>query len=305
MTFAEREAWAYLVRAANGPSPVVAAALARYGPVETAERVVRGNVVAQARTPVPWPDSGAHDLANVARIGGRLVTPADPDWPLFASRYPTKSCGFERAIRALPVALWVLGSGPLAPMLQPAAVSVVGTRLPSQYGTRVAVELTRQLLKERITVVAAGDLGIGSAVMFGALSTDARRLVVVARSGLQVSLASSTGRLQSSVLAAGGLVVSEFAPDTKSSLRTRADRARLMALLSSGTVVVETGLRSGSASMHCDSSRQMGGFVGAVPGPVTSPQSAGTHEMLRHNAVLVADAADVRRLLQRLSLIHI
>lgn len=62
------------------------------------------------------------------------------------------------------------------------------------------------------------------------------------------------------------------------------------------TVVVEAGLRSGSINTanHCD---QLGRPVGAVPGPVTSPTSAGCHLLLReHRAELVATADDVVRL---------
>lgn len=72
-------------------------------------------------------------------------------------------------------------------------------------------------------------------------------------------------------------------------------RNRLIAALSSGTVIVEAALRSGAANTasHC---QRLGRPAMAVPGPVTSAMSAGCHALIKREAdpaQLVASSADV------------
>jgi DNA processing protein len=61
-------------------------------------------------------------------------------------------------------------------------------------------------------------------------------------------------------------------------------------------VVVEAGLRSGTLST-VGHALDLGVEVAAVPGPATSPASAGAHELLRRGARLVTCANDVLDLL--------
>lgn len=66
-----------------------------------------------------------------------------------------------------------------------------------------------------------------------------------------------------------------------------------MAALSAATVVVEAGARSGSINV-ARLAHDLGRFVGAVPGPVTSATSAGTHTLLWDGrARIVTDAASI------------
>ncbi len=69
-------------------------------------------------------------------------------------------------------------------------------------------------------------------------------------------------------------------------------RNRVIAALTRGTVVVEAAYRSGAlATARC--AQELGRFAMGVPGPATSGLSAGVHELLRGDGVLVTDAAEV------------
>lgn len=79
-------------------------------------------------------------------------------------------------------------------------------------------------------------------------------------------------------------------------------RNRLIAAMSVGTVVVEAGLRSGSLNTAKEAG-QLVRHVAAVPGPVSSVQSAGCHQLIREKgAALVTDTGEVLDLMGRLSL---
>jgi len=78
-------------------------------------------------------------------------------------------------------------------------------------------------------------------------------------------------------------------------------RNRLIAAASEATVVLEAGIRSGSLNT-AGHAAALGRPLGAVPGPVTSPASAGCHRLLREfDAVCVVDADQMAELAGRAS----
>lgn len=66
----------------------------------------------------------------------------------------------------------------------------------------------------------------------------------------------------------------------------------MIAALTRGTVVVEAAHRSGSL-VTARAARRLGRHTMGIPGPATSALSAGVHELLRQDAVLVTDADEV------------
>jgi DNA processing protein len=98
-------------------------------------------------------------------------------------------------------------------------------------------------------------------------------------------------------LAESGAVVSEVPPGSAPTKGRFLQRNRLIAACTTGTVVVEAAVRSGSLNTARTAER-LGKPVGAVPGPVTSPASAGCHALVRSGAaVVVTDAEEVAELL--------
>ena len=85
MTDATLRAWAYLSRVIEPPCAELGALVRRVGPVEAAERVRRGevdDVVARRTEARREIDRSAADLEQLNRRGGRLITPADDEWPV-------------------------------------------------------------------------------------------------------------------------------------------------------------------------------------------------------------------------------
>jgi DNA processing protein len=95
-------------------------------------------------------------------------------------------------------------------------------------------------------------------------------------------------------IARSGLLVSELPPGTTPTRPRFLIRNRAIAALTRGTVVVEAAQRSGAIST-ARHARDLGRAVMAVPGPVTSPTSAGCHTLLREwgEAICVTDTSDV------------
>jgi len=89
-----------------------------------------------------------------------------------------------------------------------------------------------------------------------------------------------------------GLVLAEMPPGTEPRARHFPYRNRIIAGMSSGTVVVEAAPRSGSlitARLAAEAGRE----VMAVPGSPLDPRAQGCNLLIRDGATLVQNAADV------------
>jgi DNA processing protein len=89
-----------------------------------------------------------------------------------------------------------------------------------------------------------------------------------------------------------GLVLAEMPPGTEPRARHFPYRNRIIAGISSGTVVVEAAPRSGSlitARLAAEAGRE----VMAVPGSPLDPRAQGCNQLIRDGATLVQNAADV------------
>jgi DNA processing protein len=98
--------------------------------------------------------------------------------------------------------------------------------------------------------------------------------------------------LAEAILAGGGALVSQFPDGTAPRRHNFPARNYTMAALSDVVVVVEAAEGSG-ALITAEAALDLHKEVMAVPGSVFSPQSVGTHGLLRDGAGLVQNARDV------------
>ncbi|MGA5465012.1 DNA-processing protein DprA [Mycobacterium sp. NPDC050041] len=294
---ADARVWAYLSRVAEPPCPELAELVARVGPGEAADRIRCGAVGerlaahTEARREI---NCAREDLEIAERLGGRIVTACDDEWPALAF------AAFGRSARPRechpPLVLWVVGAARLDEVPVRAA-AVVGTRAATAYGEHVAADLCAGLAARDVAVVSGGAYGIDGVAHRAALASDGLTVAVLA-AGIDVPYpAGHTALLRR--IAEDGLVVSEYPPGVRPGRLRFLTRNRLVAALSGATVVVEAGARSGAAST-AGWARTLGRTVCAVPGPVTSSVSVGCHRLLRDGADLVTRAEDVVELVGRM-----
>ncbi len=175
----------------------------------------------------------------------------------------------------------------------PPAVAIVGARRASAYGLETARALGRGLAAAGLPVVSGMALGADSAAHDGALAGGGTTVAVLA-GGAERPYPASKGRLYRQIRRHGA-AISEMPPGTAARRWGFPARNRIIAALTAVTVVVEAAERSGSL-ITADFAHDLGATVAAVPGPVTSSLSAGTHALIRDGAALVADARDVLEL---------
>jgi len=292
-----RRAWAYLSRVAEPPCPGLLAAVRAWGPVETAELIRRGGepdvltARVEGRRDI---DSAIEDLDILDRLGGRLITPEDDEWPLLAF---TSFNGHDpRPDGHPPLVLWAHGPARLADIAD-RAVAIVGTRAATGYGEHVAADFSTGLVERDFAVVSGGAYGIDGVAHRASLAADGVTAAVLA-CGIDVNYPAGHADLLRRI-SRSGLVVTEYAPGYRPARHRFLTRNRLVAALSAATVVVEAGLRSGAANTAAWAG-WLGRAVCAVPGPVTSSASSGCHVLLRQKATLVTRVADIAELAGRI-----
>jgi DNA processing protein len=173
-------------------------------------------------------------------------------------------------------------------LLDRQAVAIVGARNASAAACRFARGLAHDLGQRDLAVVSGLARGIDSAAHDGALESGT---IAVIAGGIDVFYPPENEDRQKAIFERG-LVVAEMPPGTEPRARHFPYRNRIIAGMSSGTVVVEAAPRSGSlitARLAAEAGRE----VMAVPGSPLDPRAQGCNQLIRDGATLIQTAADV------------
>ena len=200
--------------------------------------------------------------------------------PFGSPRYP------ERLARLSDAAPLLLVRGDVSALSAP-CVAVVGSRAATVYGRAMAARFAERLAAEGLVVVSGLATGIDAVAHGAALDAGGRTLAVLACGPERVY--PSRHRRLSDRIVRSGTIVSEFPPGTPPLRPYFPLRNRLISGLSLAVLVVEARERSGSLITASHAAEQ-GVDVYAVPGPLTSPTSAGTNRLLRDGAYVALDA---------------
>jgi DNA processing protein len=169
-------------------------------------------------------------------------------------------------------------------------VAIVGTRGASYYGLKAGRRLAGALAARGVTVVSGLARGIDTAAHQGAMEMSGRTLAVLG-CGLDVVYPPENLKLYQEIPEHGALI-SEFPLSTPPEARNFPIRNRIISGLALGVVVIEAGVKSGTA-ITVRYALDQGREVFAVPGPIDSPTSAGPHRLIQEGAKLVQDVEDI------------
>ncbi len=211
------------------------------------------------------------------RPDAHLLTPADAAYPALL-----------REIARPPPQLFVRGNVDALSLPQ---LSVVGSRNATPGGTETAHNFASHLAVRGFCITSGLAEGIDAAAHRGALEVRGRTLAVCG-TGPDMVYPRQHERLAEEIVAAGGAIVSEFAPGTAVNRANFPRRNRLISGLSVGTLVVEAGVRSG-ALITARHAMEQGREVFAIPGSIHNPVARGCHQLIRNGAKLVETAADI------------
>lgn len=207
--------------------------------------------------------------------GISVITYIDDDYPEMLSHIPDPP--------------WVLYyRGDLSLFRHP-AISIVGTRIATSYGRKVAEDIAAGCA-QRMTVVSGFARGIDTSAHIGALRMPGSTIAVLAGSVDHCYPPENKALYRE--IANNGLLISETPPDTPLNPGLFPKRNRIIAGLSYGVIVVEAAERSG-ALITADLAFGYSRDVFIVPGQITSPRSEGALKYIRKGGIIILDQTDV------------
>jgi DNA processing protein len=233
--------------------------------------------LAAALREVP-PEAGERVLEEAKRLGARVLLSPEPEYP-----------DLLRSIPDPPPVLFALGD---VSLLRRPAVAIVGSRDHTPYGAEVCRALAGEVARAGAVVVSGMARGLDAVAHQAALDSGGGTVGVLGN-GLGVIYPAANRGLYDRV-ASHGLLLTEFAPGERPHAGSFPRRNRLISGLARVIVVVEAAAGSG-ALITAGCALEQGREVMAVPGPITSPTSAGANGLVRDGAAPYLEPADLLR----------
>ena len=214
-------------------------------------------------------ESAQREFDKIKQIGAKLLTIGEFEFPKLLRQ--TDQC---------PPIISCLGN--LGIFSKP-SISIVGARNASIAGQRLTERFAKGFGDKGYVVVSGLARGIDTAAHRASL--DGGTIAVFA-GGLKVIAPEENERLASDIVASGGLWITEQPIDWQPRAQDFPKRNRIIAGLSSATLVVEAARRSGSL-ITARIANEIGRHVLAIPGSPLDPRSQGPNGLIREGATLV------------------
>lgn len=240
----------------------------------------------------------ASDLAHILNIGMTKALALKRTYSLWQEKdlgkyyasleiepIPYTSADYPKELLQLsdaPVILYAKGNPSL--LTSKKKIACIGSRQATQYSVEALTQLMPPLIADGYVIVSglakgADTLAHRSAIHYGG------HTIAVLGHGLQTIYPKSNEEL-AGYMAQHHLLVSEYPPHIGPRKHHFPMRNRIISGLSAALVVTEAAMRSGTI-ITTELALEQGKDVFAVPGPITSPHSSGTNNLIKDGAIPV------------------
>ncbi len=182
-----------------------------------------------------------------------------------------------------PHKLYVIGTIPT----YATGVAIVGTRKPTAYGKQVTSMIAERLAERGAVIVSGLAHGVDGIAHQGALRVGGKTVAVLP-SGPDQIYPSAHQALAKNIADRHGALISEYEPGAPPLQYRFLERNRLVSGLADIIVITEASIRSGTMNTASHALEQ-GKDVYAVPGPITSPMSAGCNALIAQGAAPIVN----------------
>ncbi|RDW19475.1 DNA-protecting protein DprA [Oceanobacillus arenosus] len=215
---------------------------------------------------------------NVDLITFKTITILDENYPRVLN-----------TIKDAPLVLYAVGDLSLLSITP--ALSVIGTRNPSNDAMKKVEHIVKPLVEEQWTIVSGMAKGIDSYAHLVSLRSNGKTIAVLGGGFHHIYPKQNLPLFHQ--IAKTGLIISEYAPDQPPAKYHFPERNRIISGLSFGTLVIEATERSGTL-ITVDQALDQGREVYAVPGSPLMAQTKGCHQLIQDGAKLVIEATDIK-----------
>ena len=200
------------------------------------------------------------------------------------SEYPERL----KHIKDAPKTLYVVGN---LPDPNKKAVSIVGARNSSEYGSTLAKTLGKVLSVNGVEIISGLALGIDTMGHVGALEVNNTTYAVLG-CGVDICYPAYNRNVYDKIIECGGGIISELPNGTLPLPFNFPRRNRIISALSDVVIVVEARENSGSL-ITSDYALEQGKTIFACPGRVGDLFSKGTNNLIKEGAYILTSVDDV------------
>ena len=173
-------------------------------------------------------------------------------------------------------------------------IAIVGSREPSNYGKKIALEISKYVADRNVNVVSGLARGIDTCAHLGCLNSSIGKTIAVLGTGVsnEEVYPNENRKLFEKIWNKNGTIISEYKLYTKPEKFHFPLRNRIISGISKKIVVVEAKKNSGSlitANYGLDQGRD----IYAVPGNIDAKNSVGTNNLIKEGACLLNSFDDI------------
>ncbi len=216
-------------------------------------------------------------IENMQKAGIKILT-------IFSSEYPS-------VLKDLPDRPLILYAKGDLSLLKEKCLAVVGTRTPTNYGKIITEKFVDKLARSGLVIVSGLCYGIDAIAHRKTLDVDGKTIAIVG-SGFN-NIYPATNTALANEIAEKGLLLSEYPPSFVAKRYTFPRRNRIVAGISSGVLIPEAGMKSGTIHTK-EFALEYGKDIFAIPGSINSDKSELPNHLLKTaQAECVTDANDI------------
>ena len=176
-------------------------------------------------------------------------------------------------------------------LLNKNSIAIIGTRNASENGKRLASKFSKELVAQGIVTVSGMAKGIDAEAHKSTIEAGGKTIAVLGN-GLNHIFPPENTNLYQEIIKSGGLVVSEYLPNTPPSSNLFLERNRIVSGISIGVLVVEAAYRSGT-SVTAKLAKEQDRKVFVLPHEINDKYGVGTNKLIRKGAILVTSTKEI------------
>lgn len=171
------------------------------------------------------------------------------------------------------------------------SIAIIGARKATENGKKLTRKFSKELVEQEIVTVSGMAKGIDTEVHKATIEAGGKTIAVLG-SGLNYIFPPENAGLFQKIINSGGLVVSEYLPNTSPNSNLFLERNRIVSGISIGVLVIEAAYRSGT-SVTAKLAKNQNRKIFVLPHEITDKYGVGTNRLIRNGAILVTSTKEI------------
>ena len=193
-----------------------------------------------------------------------------------------------RKIENPPKQLYVEGD---INLLQTNIISIIGSRVCSDNGKKLASKFAKDLVYQGLTIASGMAKGIDTVAHQATLQKNGKTIAILG-SGFKHIFPKENIELYQQIIKNGGLIVTEYPPEEKPKSQNFLERNRIVSGIALGILVIEAAYRSGT-SVTAKLAQRQGRKIFSLPHEIGDMHGIGTNKLIQKGAKLITEVEDI------------